>query len=120
MILARNEGRDYYGEGPEILARRGGPARRSPRPSRSGRTSPSIRLDGHPDFVPTAPRRPDRKTTRHAPHPGTFSFLPDLTDEQITKQIQYACERLGVEHRVHRRPAPPNTYWEMWACRCST
>ena len=24
---------------------------------------------------------------------GCFSFLPDLTDEQITKQIQYAIDK---------------------------
>ena len=24
---------------------------------------------------------------------GAFSFLPDLTDEQITKQIQYAIDK---------------------------
>ena len=37
---------------------------------------------------------------------GTFSFLPDLTDEQIRKQIEYALEQgLGARHRVHGRPA---------------
>ena len=24
---------------------------------------------------------------------GCFSFLPDLTDEQITKQVQYAIDK---------------------------
>jgi ribulose-bisphosphate carboxylase small chain len=46
---------------------------------------------------------------------GTFSFLPDLTDEQIRKQIQYALDKgwaLGVEHTDD--PHPRNTYWEMW------
>jgi ribulose-bisphosphate carboxylase small chain len=46
---------------------------------------------------------------------GTFSFLPDLTDEQITKQIEYALGQgwaLGVEHTDD--PHPRNTYWEMW------
>ena len=46
---------------------------------------------------------------------GMFSFLPDLTDEQIKKQIQYALNKgwaLAVEYTddVH----PRNTYWEMW------
>src|SRR5262245_64707194 len=46
---------------------------------------------------------------------GTFSFLPDLTDEQIRKQIEYALEKgwaLGIEYTDD--PHPRNTYWEMW------
>ncbi len=46
---------------------------------------------------------------------GTFSFLPDLTDEQIRAQIEYALQKgwaLGVEHTDD--PHPRNTYWEMW------
>ena len=26
---------------------------------------------------------------------GCFSFLPDLTDEQISRQVQYASTRAG-------------------------
>ena len=38
---------------------------------------------------------------------GTFSFLPDLTDEQIEAQMRYALrQRLGDLGRAHRRPAP--------------
>lgn len=46
---------------------------------------------------------------------GTFSFLPDLTDEQISKQVEYALGQgwaLGIEHTDD--PHPRNTYWEMW------
>jgi ribulose-bisphosphate carboxylase small chain len=46
---------------------------------------------------------------------GTFSFLPDLTDEQIRKQLQYALDQgwaLGIESTDD--PHPRNTYWEMW------
>jgi len=46
---------------------------------------------------------------------GTFSFLPDLTDEQILRQIAYAVERgwaISVEHTDD--PHPRNVYWEMW------
>ncbi len=46
---------------------------------------------------------------------GTFSFLPDLTDEQIRMQIEYALAKswaIGVEHTDD--PHPRNTYWEMW------
>lgn len=47
---------------------------------------------------------------------GTFSFLPDLTREQITAQVQYCLEQgwaVSVEHTDD--PHPRNTYWEMWA-----
>jgi ribulose-bisphosphate carboxylase small chain len=46
---------------------------------------------------------------------GAFSFLPDLSDTQVTAQIDY-CLRKGwavaVEHTddIH----PRNTYWEMF------
>jgi ribulose-bisphosphate carboxylase small chain len=46
---------------------------------------------------------------------GTFSFLPDMTDEQIKAQIEYALEQgwaLNVEYTDD--PHPRNTYWEMW------
>jgi ribulose-bisphosphate carboxylase small chain len=46
---------------------------------------------------------------------GTFSFLPDLSDEQITKQVDY-CMRQGwaVNIEYTDDPHPRNTYWEMW------
>jgi ribulose-bisphosphate carboxylase small chain len=46
---------------------------------------------------------------------GTFSFLPDLTDEQIQAQIAYALSRgwaVSIEHTDD--PHPRNVYWEMW------
>lgn len=46
---------------------------------------------------------------------GTFSFLPDLSDEQIRRQIEYALSRgwaLSVEFTDD--PHPRNVYWEMW------
>lgn len=46
---------------------------------------------------------------------GQFSFLPDLTDEQITSQIKYALKNnwaVNVEYTDD--PHPRNTYWEMW------
>lgn len=46
---------------------------------------------------------------------GTFSFLPDLTDAQITSQVDYALRQgwaLSVEFTDD--PHPRNTYWEMW------
>ena len=46
---------------------------------------------------------------------GTFSFLPDLTDQEIEAQIGYALEHgwaVGVEYSDD--PHPRNSYWEMW------
>ncbi len=46
---------------------------------------------------------------------GQFSFLPDLTDEQITAQIRYALKNgwaVSVEYTDD--PHPRNTYWEMF------
>ena len=46
---------------------------------------------------------------------GTFSFLPDLTDEQITRQIEYCLANgwaVAIEHTDD--PHPRNTYWEMY------
>lgn len=46
---------------------------------------------------------------------GTFSFLPDLTDEQIKKQVQYAIDQgWAVNIEFTDDPHPRNTYWEMW------
>ncbi len=46
---------------------------------------------------------------------GCFSFLPDLDDTQISKQIEYCLENgwaIGIEHTDD--PHPRNTYWQMW------
>jgi ribulose-bisphosphate carboxylase small chain len=46
---------------------------------------------------------------------GTFSFLPDFTDEQIAAQIRYALGNgwaMSVEYTDD--PHPRNSYWEMW------
>jgi ribulose-bisphosphate carboxylase small chain len=46
---------------------------------------------------------------------GTFSFLPDLTDAEITAQIAYALANgwaIMVEYTDD--PHPRNSYWEMW------
>jgi len=47
---------------------------------------------------------------------GTFSFLPDLTDEQIEAQLHYALRNgwaIAVEYTDD--PHPRNAYWEMWS-----
>ena len=46
---------------------------------------------------------------------GQFSFLPDLTDEEITKQVTYALDQgWAVAVEFTDDPHPRNTYWEMW------
>ena len=46
---------------------------------------------------------------------GTFSYLPELTDEEITSQLDYALGQgwaLSVEFTDD--PHPRNNYWDMW------
>ena len=46
---------------------------------------------------------------------GTFSFMPDLTEEQITRQVQYCIDKgWAVNIEYTDDPHPRNTYWEMW------
>lgn len=46
---------------------------------------------------------------------GAFSFLPDLTDEQITSQVQYCIDNgWAVSLEFTDDPHPRNTYWDMW------
>lgn len=46
---------------------------------------------------------------------GAFSFLPDLSADEIKAQVQYCLDNdwpLSVEYTDD--PHPRNTYWEMW------
>lgn len=46
---------------------------------------------------------------------GCFSFLPDLSDDQIAQQIEYCLKQewsIGIEYTDDAHPR--NTYWEMW------
>jgi ribulose-bisphosphate carboxylase small chain len=46
---------------------------------------------------------------------GTFSFLPDLKDQEISAQIDYSLEQgwaIGIEYTDD--PHPRNSYWDMW------
>jgi ribulose-bisphosphate carboxylase small chain len=46
---------------------------------------------------------------------GCFSFLPDLTDDQIRAQVQYCIDKgWAVNIEYTDDPHPRNTYWEMW------
>ena len=46
---------------------------------------------------------------------GTFSYLPDLSDDEIQAQVQYCLDNdwpISIEYTDD--PHPRNTYWEMW------
>jgi ribulose-bisphosphate carboxylase small chain len=46
---------------------------------------------------------------------GAFSYLPDLTDDEIAAQVRYALDRgwpVSIEYTDD--PHPRNVYWEMW------
>ena len=46
---------------------------------------------------------------------GAFSFLPDLTDAQISKQVEYClAQGWAVSIEYTDDPHPRNTYWSMW------
>lgn len=46
---------------------------------------------------------------------GTFSFLPDLTDDEIRAQVEYCLGQgwaISIEYTDD--PHPRNSYWEMF------
>jgi len=46
---------------------------------------------------------------------GAFSFLPDLSDRQISAQIEHCLRHeWAVSVEFTDDPHPRNTYWEMW------
>lgn len=48
-------------------------------------------------------------------HQGTFSFLPDLTDDEVKAQVQYCLDNgwsVAIEYTDN--PHPRNVYWDMW------
>jgi len=46
---------------------------------------------------------------------GTFSYLPDLTDDEIALQVRYALDHgWPVSVEFTDDPHPRNVYWEMW------
>lgn len=46
---------------------------------------------------------------------GAFSFLPDLTDDDIRVQAQYCIDNgWAISLEFTDDPHPRNTYWEMW------
>ena len=46
---------------------------------------------------------------------GCFSYLPDLTDDEIRSQVQYCINNgWAVNIEFTDDPHPRNTFWEMW------
>lgn len=46
---------------------------------------------------------------------GTFSYLPDFTDEEIRAQLQYVIDKgWAVAIEFTDDPHPRNSLWEMW------
>ncbi|MCL2582448.1 MAG: ribulose bisphosphate carboxylase small subunit [Streptosporangiales bacterium] len=46
---------------------------------------------------------------------GTFSYLPDFTDEEIAAQAQYALDnQWAVSIEFTDDPHPRNNLWDMW------
>ena len=46
---------------------------------------------------------------------GTFSYLPDLTDDEIRAQVQYSIDQgWAVAVEFTDDPHPRNVLWEMW------
>ncbi len=46
---------------------------------------------------------------------GTFSYLPDLTEQQIAAQVQYClANNWAVSIEYTDDPHPRNAYWDMW------
>ena len=46
---------------------------------------------------------------------GSFSYLPDLTDDEIAAQVRYALVNgwpLSIEYTDD--PHPRNVYWDLW------
>ena len=96
MILARNEGRDYVHEGPEILAR----AAETCTPLKAALevwkdVTFNYESTDTPDFVPTASVEPCEETLIMRLTQGCFSFLPDLTDDRSPRRCSIASTRAG-------------------------
>ncbi|WP_432989668.1 ribulose bisphosphate carboxylase small subunit [Dactylosporangium sp. CA-233914] len=46
---------------------------------------------------------------------GTFSYLPELTEDELAAQIRYALDNgwpVSIEYTDD--PHPRNVYWDMW------
>ena len=122
MILARNEGRDYVREGPEILdaaARHCLPLRQALEIWKD--VTFNYASTDSPDFVPSGDRGRIGENKMRITQ-GAFSFLPDLTDAQIRAQVQYCIDNgwaVNLEFTDDPHPAQ-HLLGDVGPCRCST
>ena len=105
-VQARNEGRELEVEGVEILKRAAAQLARAGRRARDlARDHLRVRHRRHP-----RPRR-----THDQLRLETFSYLPELTLEQIEAQIRSTVERgLVVGFEYTDDPDPYDHYWTLW------
>src|SRR5215469_14472398 len=91
------------------------PARPCARRSTSGKTSRSTTSRRmRPTSFPPRAWQSEGVTIMRITQ-GCFSYLPDLTDEQITAQVQFCLDKgWAVNIEFTDDPHPRNTYWEMW------
>ena len=98
MIEARNEGKDYFQEGPDILEKA---AKGCPELNAALQVWKDITFDFESTDMPdvqlvAVDRLLGEEDEAMRVTQGTFSFLPDFTDEQIEAQIKYCVStRLG-------------------------
>ena len=115
MILARNEGRDYLHEGPEILAK----AAQTCTPLRDGARGLEgrhlqLRVDRH------ARLRPHRQRLRceehdHAHHPRLLSRSCPISPTSRSGAGAVCLDKgWAVNIEFTDDPHPRNTYWDMW------
>ena len=46
---------------------------------------------------------------------GTFSYLPDFTDDEMKAQVRYCLDNgWAISLEYTDDPHPRNVYWEMW------
>ena len=117
MIQARNEGKDYFQEGPDILEKA---AKGCPELNAALQVWKDITFNFESTDMPDVQRDAVRRLlgeeeVQMRVTQGTFSFLPDFTDEQIDAQIKYSLRNgwaISIEYTddIH----PRNAYWEMW------
>ncbi|PSO47685.1 MAG: ribulose bisphosphate carboxylase small subunit [Cyanobacteria bacterium SW_9_44_58] len=55
------------------------------------------------------------KTTPKQPHYETLSYLPPLTDQQISNQIQYMLDQGFIPAvEFEESPRPQDHHWTLW------
>ena len=121
MIQARNEGRDYYSEGPDILVRGGQGLPRAGRRAR-GLEGHHLRLHVHRHARRHSSRRRPARSRDDAHHAGHV-LLPARPHRRADRGADAlrAAQRLGDHGRAHRRPAPAQrATGRCGASRCST